>query len=92
MIIGRDLISSLGININGAEMTIHWDNAAIPWRDIDITTNDIFVLLQYNAPFNSETNRMKSILDDKYRKAGFKPSQKDPLILIFKKETSYTHY
>ena len=30
MIIGRDLIRSLGIDIHGADMTIHWDNAAIP--------------------------------------------------------------
>ena len=30
MIIGSDLIRSRGIDIHGAEMTIHWDNAAIP--------------------------------------------------------------
>ena len=30
MIICRDLISSLGIDIHGADMTIHWDDAAIP--------------------------------------------------------------
>ena len=35
MIIGRDLIRSLGIDIHGTDMTIHWDNAAIPWRNID---------------------------------------------------------
>ena len=34
MIIGRDLISSLGIDIHGADITIHWDDAAIPWRVI----------------------------------------------------------
>ena len=69
MIIGRDLISSLGIEIHGAVMTIHWDNADIHWRDIDPTTNYVFGLLKYNAPFNSETKRMKSILDPKYRKS-----------------------
>ena len=37
MIIGRDLIRYLGIDIHGAEMTIHWDDATIPWRDIDYT-------------------------------------------------------
>ena len=30
MIIGFDLISSLGIDIHGDEMTIHWDDAVIP--------------------------------------------------------------
>ena len=72
MIIGCDLIRSLGIDIHGADMTIHWDDAAIPWRDIDFTTNDVFVLSQYNAPFNSETKIMKRILDAKYSKADLK--------------------
>ena len=65
MIIGRDLIRSLGIDIHGADMTIHWNDAAIPWRDIDSTTNNVFALLQYNAPFNYETKIMKRILDTK---------------------------
>ena len=30
MIIGRDLIRSLGIDIHGGDMTIHWYDAAIP--------------------------------------------------------------
>ena len=91
MIIGRDLISSLGIDIHGADMTLHWKNAAIPWRKKYSVTNDAFVLLQYIAPFNSETKRMKRILDAKYKNPILKPSQKAPLILILKKEMSYTH-
>ena len=35
MIIGCDLIRSLGIDIHGAAMAIHWDDVAIPWRNID---------------------------------------------------------
>ena len=65
MIIGRNLIS-------GADMTINWYDSAIPWRDIDSTTNDMFALSQHNAPFNSETKRMKRILDAKYSKADIK--------------------
>ena len=72
MIIYRDLISSLGIDIHGAYMTIHWDDAAILWRDIDSTTNDVFALSQYNAPFNSITKRMKHILHAKYKEADLK--------------------
>ena len=53
MIIGSDLIRSIGIDIHGADMTINWDNPAIPWHDIYSTTNNVFVLLQYNTPFNS---------------------------------------
>ena len=72
MIIGRDLIRSLDIGIHWADMTIHWDDAAIPWRNIYSTTNDFFALSQHNAPFNSETRRMKRILDAKYSKADIK--------------------
>ena len=72
MIVGRDLIKSLGIDIHGGDMTIHWDDAAIPWRDIDSTAKDVFSLLHHNAPFNAETKRMKRILDAKYSKAGIK--------------------
>ena len=72
MIIGRALIISLGIDIHAADLTIHSDNADITWRDIDSTTNYVFVLSQYNAPFNSETKRMKLILDAKCSKADLK--------------------
>ena len=68
----RDLIISLGIDIHGFDMTIHWDDAAIPWRDIDSTTNYVFALSQHNAPFNSERKRMKRILEARYSKAGIK--------------------
>ena len=95
MIIGRDLIISLGINIHGADTTIHWDNAAIRWRDIDSTTIDVFALSQYNAPFNSETKIMKRILDAKYSKADLKtiaeiythldPQERNELYALLKK-------
>ena len=44
MIIGLDLIRFLGIDIRGSDMTIHWDDAAIPLRDIYSTTKDVFAL------------------------------------------------
>ena len=53
-------------------MTIHWDDTAIPWRDIDSTAKDVFALSQHNALFNSETKRMKRILDAKHSKADIK--------------------
>ena len=95
MIIGRDLIRSLGIDIHGSGMTIHWDNAAISWSDIDSTTNNVFALLQKNAYFNSETNRMKRILNAKYSKAdsvkrvahltNIDPQERNELYTILKK-------
>ena len=80
LIIGHGLIRSLGIDIHGTDMTIHWYNVAIPWRSIDSKINNVFVLLPYNAPFNSETKKMKRILDAKYSKVGLKTI-----------EDSYTH-
>ena len=62
----------MGLSIHGADMTIHWDDAAIPWRDINSTTKYVFALSQHNTPFNSKTKRMKRILDAKYSKAGIK--------------------
>ena len=53
-------------------MTIHWDDAAIPWPDIDSITNYVFALSQHNAPFNSERKRLKRILDAKYSKTDIK--------------------
>ena len=50
-------------------MTIHCNGDATLWRDIYSTTNDVFALSQYNEPFNSETKRMKRILNAKYSKA-----------------------
>ena len=72
MIIGRELIRSLGFDSHGTDMAIHWNDNAILWRDLDSTTNYVFELSQHNAPFNSETKRMKRILDAKYSKADIK--------------------
>ena len=84
--------------MHGADMTIHWDNSSIPWRGIYSTTNDVFALLQYNAPFNSETKRMKHILDTKYSKADLKiiaesythldPQERNKLYTLLKKYES----
>ena len=91
MINGRDLIISLGIDIHGAYMTIHWDNDAIPWRDIDSTTNDVFALSQHNAPFNSETKRMKCILDAKYSKADIKTiAERSTYVYLQERNNLYT--
>ena len=71
MIIVRDLIRSLGIDIHGADMTIQWDDADIHWRNIDPTTNYMFALSQHKEPFNSETKRTKRILDAKNYKSRY---------------------
>ena len=85
MIIDRESIRSLGFDSHGTDITIHWDNAAILWRDIDSTAKNVFALSQHNAPFNAETKRMKHILDAKYSKADIKTIAESSTPLIFKK-------
>ena len=65
-------VSAMDVNAKGSDMNIQWDDASIPWRDIDSTTNYVFALSQYNAPFNSKTKRMKHIIDAKYSKSDLK--------------------
>jgi hypothetical protein len=43
MIIGCDLLTSLQLDIKGSDMSIEWDNSAIPWRSIDLTIDDIYL-------------------------------------------------
>ena len=98
MIIGRDMIRYLVIDIHGVDMTIHWDDAAIPWSDIDSTEKYVFALSQHNAPFNAETKRMKRILDAKCSKADIKniaessthldPKERNELYTLLKKYES----
>ena len=37
--------------------------------EVESTANNVFLLLPHNAPFNSETKQMKSIIDAKYEKS-----------------------
>jgi hypothetical protein len=71
MIIGRDLITSLQLDVKGSDMSIKWNDAAIPWRNIDSAVEDICLAedRQFNQPVEQEMNRMNEILDAKYSKA-----------------------
>jgi hypothetical protein len=41
IMIGRDLITCLQLDVKGGEMSTKWDDAAIPWRNVDSTVEDI---------------------------------------------------
>jgi hypothetical protein len=66
MIIGQDLITHLGLDTKGSDLSICWDDAAIPWRDMDATLNDAF--LSY-SPTHQPPKRTKRILDAEYKAA-----------------------
>jgi hypothetical protein len=66
MMIGRDLIIELGLDAKGSDLSICWDDAAIPWRQVDSTLKDAF--LSY-IPTHRPSKRIKQILDAEYKAA-----------------------
>ena len=44
MIIGRDILSELGINLNFKDMTVQWDTAIIPMKEIDSTIENSYAV------------------------------------------------
>jgi predicted aspartyl protease len=56
MIISRNLITNLQLNVKGGNLSIKWDDAAIPWCDIDSTVNDIYLAEDWhsNEPIKQE--------------------------------------
>jgi hypothetical protein len=74
MIIGRDLLASLGIDMVFSEGVMVWDNATVPMRstrwlnahNIELYEAHIHHL---NDPITTEAERIQSILDIKYAPA-----------------------
>jgi hypothetical protein len=68
MIIGRDVLTDLGIDIRFSNNTIEWDNSEIPMKDVDAQFEDSFHIGDGDAA-DDALERIKSILDAKYEKA-----------------------
>ena len=68
MIIGRDILTELGINLNFKDMTVQWDTAVIPMKEIDATIENSYAIEDSEA-VNDATDRIKRILDAKYEPA-----------------------
>ena len=68
MIIGRDLMEELGMNIQFSTMEIEWDGTAIPMKPIDATQHDFYYIADSPAVETAQ-ERIKTILDAKYAKA-----------------------
>ena len=68
MIIGRDILMGLGINLQFSDHTIHWDGHEMPMKDQDATPLDAFHINESEA-VQDATQRLKSILDAKYEPA-----------------------
>ena len=68
MIIGRDLMTELGISLDFFYQKVKWQDAEIPMKMPNCTINSDF-FVQDNELLNSETDRIKQILDAKYEAA-----------------------
>ena len=71
IIMGRDLLKSLGIIINVKEDVVEWDNVPVPMKSHDATVQDSFYVEDSTA-VKDASERMKQILDAKYEPANLK--------------------
>ena len=75
VIIGRDMLEFLKIDIKFSDVTIEWDYKSIPFKDQDSTLTDFYVK---EPDMVEDTNdRLKRILDAKYEKADLEEICKD---------------
>ena len=60
MIIGRDVLTELGINLNFKDMTMQWDTAIVPMKPIDATIENSYAVEDSEA-VKDATERIKKI-------------------------------
>lgn len=70
LIIGRNFMADIGLDVLASNQTITWDDAAIPWMNIDNTTKD--ACFYDGKAMKSQEKYLKSlnnILEAKYQRA-----------------------
>ena len=94
MIIGRDVMEFLGIDIRFSKKEVEWDNAIVPFKDQDEVQNGIFHVDDPEIILE-EHERVKKILDAKYEAADLEqvcreqehlsPDEQQKLLVLLKK-------
>ena len=74
MIIGRDLLSDLSIDLRFSDQTIVWDGHDIPFKESDATPETSFHIRESMA-VDDATKRVKEILDAKYLPANLEETE-----------------
>jgi hypothetical protein len=74
MIVGRDLMNSIGLDLKFSDGTMTWDNASVPMRSTKWLESDNLELysahiISQNDPIATDAERIQSILDVKYAPA-----------------------
>ena len=80
MILGRDILSDLKINLQFSDNTVVWDQSSIPMKDPHSVEQEVYHI-DDPASVNEATERLKSILDAKYEKADLQKIADDALYL-----------
>ena len=68
MILGRDVLKELGIDIKFSTETIEWDGVSIPMKSMDAEAETDFTI-QDSTAVQDATSRIKQILEAKYEAA-----------------------
>ena len=79
MIIGRDILSFLGIDISFSNQVITWDGAEMPFKPRQATPETAFHI-QEGMVVSDATERIKTILDAKYEARSLTPSTKQLIL------------
>jgi hypothetical protein len=67
MIIGRDIMNFLGINIQFSDSTVHWENTSMPFKlVVDATINTDYHIAESMA-VEDTTEQIRKTLDTKYQ-------------------------
>ena len=72
MILGRDLLHELGLNLNFEDKTVQWEQAKVPMHDTAHTSADSYAIQQESPSVTEATERIQRILDAKYEPANLK--------------------
>jgi len=68
MIIGRDILKFLKIDLRFSDEIIEWDGAEMPFKDGDASTKEVYYVAD-SDPVEDTAHRVKRILDAKCDKA-----------------------
>ena len=71
MIIDRDLLIFLGIDILFSKGRIEWEHTELPFKDINVSQKETYHI-QNSKLITKSTERVKKILDAKYEPANLK--------------------
>ena len=64
MIIGRDVLSDLGIDLRFSNQTIEWDESQIPFKNIDATLEEAFHIDDPELLDNTKSPHIKPVPQD----------------------------